>query len=310
MVILDVFLGMPQFIWEGIFSVLNVLVPGVTMALFAVYYQNRRKREIKIEGKVCMMRVDAYEQILSAFFEVQYLKESSKAEGRKADSIFHFLPIQTFHSEYPQAFQNERLFDEYYAKLVKIQHDCQIYLDHKSSRQLDRSLAIYTHFKQFLDAFSDTERDKRFGFNVKQATEHIDWAYRLWGMAMFSHCTRAYMELDKIIMKQINRLSITYRRHRLQKLLSSVRDHVLHFLDIHANLTSHFGRFCHKVIYKMMSRGDQNMMDIMSVLPLALRYVHFSDSYNVHEYFEGKRVPSDKENQLYSLIFLSQVHRS
>ena len=55
--------------WEGVFSVLNVLVPGVVLALFAAYYKNRRKREIKIEGKLAVERIDGYEHILKAFFE-------------------------------------------------------------------------------------------------------------------------------------------------------------------------------------------------------------------------------------------------
>ena len=30
---------MPQYIWDGIFSILNVLVPSVVLALFASHYQ-------------------------------------------------------------------------------------------------------------------------------------------------------------------------------------------------------------------------------------------------------------------------------
>ena len=56
---------MSQFTWEGIFGILNVLVPGGIMTLFAAYYQNRRKREIKIEGKIAIDRIDGYEKILS-----------------------------------------------------------------------------------------------------------------------------------------------------------------------------------------------------------------------------------------------------
>ena len=78
---------MPQYMWEGVFSVLNVLVPGVVLALFAAYYQNRRKREIKIEGKLAVERIDGYEHILKAFFEAQELQDATLEEEENAKTI-------------------------------------------------------------------------------------------------------------------------------------------------------------------------------------------------------------------------------
>ena len=66
---------MSQFTWEGIFGILNVLVPGGIMTLFAAYYQNRRKREIKIEGKIAIDRIDGYEKILSMYYDAQELQD-------------------------------------------------------------------------------------------------------------------------------------------------------------------------------------------------------------------------------------------
>ena len=55
---LDTFAGLPQFMWENIFGLLNYLVPGIILTLFAAFYQNRRKREIKIEGKIAVTRIE------------------------------------------------------------------------------------------------------------------------------------------------------------------------------------------------------------------------------------------------------------
>ena len=98
---------MPQYIWNGIFSILNVLVPSVVLALFASHYQNRRKREIQIEGKLAINRIDGYEQILSCFYEGQNLHEISLKEEDKATAILEYFDVETFNFQCPDAFKNE-----------------------------------------------------------------------------------------------------------------------------------------------------------------------------------------------------------
>ena len=81
--------------WEGIFPILNVLVPGVILALFAAYYQNRRKREIQIEGKLAVDRIDAYEKLLNCLYQGQDLHEVTLKEENAAKSILGYFDVET-----------------------------------------------------------------------------------------------------------------------------------------------------------------------------------------------------------------------
>lgn len=188
---------------------LNVLVPGIVLVLFAAYYQNRRKREIQIEGKLAMERVDGYEQLLFVFYEGQDNHEVTLEEEEKAAAILGYFDVPTFHFQCPNAFLDEAHFDAFYEKLEGLQKDYQIYLDEEASRQLDRSVAIYTHFKIMMDAFCDTEHTVDLQVEECVARKNIDWMYKLMGMIMFSHCTRAYAQLDQVVCKQMNRFYLT-----------------------------------------------------------------------------------------------------
>lgn len=185
---------MPQYIWEDIFSILNVLVPGVIMALFAAYYQNRRKWEIKIEGQL--------------------------------------------------------------------------------------------------------------------AIERIDWMYKLLGMVMFSHCTRAYVELDNLICKQLKHFSLTYRRHRVRRAVRGVKEKMMCHLDRCARMPNIRGRFCHMLLILSFDKEYRNFLFVMKEVPNIMRYVHFSDRYSPQEYFELKRIPSSEEVELFGKVFMAQMHRS
>ena len=301
---------MPQYIWEGIFSILNVLVPSVVMALFVSYYQNRRKREIQIEGKLAISRIEVYEKILSCLYEGQYLTDISLKEEKEAATIFKYLDIKTFHYQCPNTFMDEASFDAYYERLVRLQKDYQIYLDDNASRQLSKSLGIYTKIKKWMDAFSDTEHTVDLKVKEKVAREHIDWMYRLMGMIMFSHCTRAYAELDMLVCHQMNRLYLTYHKHTIRKWLRTMGDAIIYMFDVNMNRKCLIGSISRGIIQLYIGKEERDFGHIMATAAKVMQYVHFSDSYSPTEFFEGKRVPSREELKLYGQVFMAMLHKS
>ena len=301
---------MPQYIWEGVFSILNVLVPSVVMALFAAYYQNRRKREIQIEGKLAINRIDGYEQILSFFYEGQDLHEVSLKDEELAKAILEYFDVETFRYQCPNAFKNEESFDAYYKQLTTLQKDYQIYLDDEASRKLDTSVGIYTRLKNWLDAFSDTEHAVDLKVEKSVAREHIDLAYRLVGMMMFSHFTRAYAELDMVVCKQMNNFYLTYRKHKMRKWLRSIQEAIIHAFDVNRNRKGIIGHISGLFMSLYIGKDGRDYVRIMRAAIEVMRYVHFSDRFTPEEYFESKKGPSHKELDLYGQVFMAMVHKS
>lgn len=301
---------MPQYIWEGIFPILNVLVPGVVLAMFAVHYQSRRKREIQIEGKLAIDRINGYEQILSCFYEGQAINEVSLKEEYEAKAILGYFDVETFHHQCPNAFKDEASFDAFYERMTQLQKDYQIYLDDEASRQLDRSVGVYTKLKIWMDAFCDTEHTVNLKVNESAAREHIDWMYKLMGMMMFSHCTRAYAELDMVVCKQMNKFYLTYRKHRIRKFLRRLSERVIHVFDVNKNRKGLIGMISRGVLQLYIGREGRDFVHIMETAVQVMRYVHFSDRYTPQEYFDGSRMPSEKDMALYGQVFMAMVHRS
>ncbi len=301
---------MPQYFWEGLFSILNVLVPGVVLALFAAYYQNRRKREIKIEGKLAIDRINSYEKILACFYEGQELNDATLEEEQCAESILGYFDVNTFHYAYSNAFKNEKKFDAFYKRLTGLQREYQIYLDEEASRQLDKSVGIYTRLKLWMDAFCDTEHVVDLKVKKEVAEEHIDWMYKLMGMMMFSHCTRAYAQLDQVVCKQINRFSLTYRKHRLRQWIRGICETILFRIDVYSRKPGLIGDFCQWLLLLSLSKEDKDMGHVMKTVVEVMRYVHFSDCYKPQEFFEGIKGPNEDEMTLYGQIFMAMLHRS
>lgn len=301
---------MPQFMWEGIFPILYVLVPGVVLALFAAYYQNRRKKEIQIEGKLAIERIDGYEQILNSLYEAQYLNSPTFEEERNAERILGYFDVQTFHYEYPNAFRDEVSFDTFYKRIGDLHRCYDIYLDGVTRRQLSRSTSFYTQIKLWLDAFCDTEHAVDLKLKESVARRNIDWVYRLTGMLVYSHCTKSFAQFEQVVCDQLNNFSLTYRKHRLRKLWWRVEEAVMHIFDVGSRKKGLWSRICNSVVGQYIGKDGRDFARIMDVVVQVMRYVHFSDRYTPEEYFEKKRQPTEKELALFGNVFMSMLHKS
>ena len=289
---------------------MTVLIPGVVLALFAAYYQNRRKREIRIEGKLAIDRINSYEKILACFCEGQELIDATLEEEKYAESILGYFDIDTFHYAYPNAFKNEDAFDAFYKRLAGLQREYQIYLDEDTSRQLDKSVGIYTSLKLWMDAFCDTEHVVELKVKKNVAREHIDWMYKLTGMMMFSHCTRAFAQLDLVVCKQINRFSLTYRKRRLRQWIREKSASALFRIDKYSHKGGLMGLVCQWLLLLSLGKEDKDVMRIMKSVVEVMRYVHFSNRYTPQEFFEGIKGPNEEELALYGQVFMAMVHKS
>ena len=130
------------------------------------------------------------------------------------------------------------------------------------------------------------------------------------GMMMFSHCTRAYAELDMVVCKQMNRFYLTYRKHRIRKWLRSLGEAIIHVFDVNMDRKGLIGTICRGVIQLYIGREGRNFGHIIEKAVQVMRYVNFSDRYSPQEYFEGKSVPSDEDLNLYGQVFMAMVHKS
>lgn len=301
---------MPQFMWEGLFPILFVLVPGIVLALFAAYYLNKRKREIQIEGKLALERIDGYEQILNCLYEAQNLITPTLKDARSAERILCFFDVLTFHYEYPNAFKDEAAFDAFYKQIGDFKRYYEIYLDGVTIRELSKSTSFYTQMKLWLDAFCDTEHAVDLKLKDSVARRNIDWMYKLTGMLLYSHCTRSFAQFEQVVCNQLNHFSLTYRKHRLRKLCWKIEAAVMHVFDVGSRKNGLWGRMCKGVVWKYIGKDGRDLAHIMEVVVQVMTYVHFSDRFTPEEYFEKKRQPAEKELALFGEVLMAMVHKS
>ena len=288
----DTFWGLDQATWLDIFSLLKVLVPGLVMVCFGVYYQLRKKTETAIKIEIAKFRIFAYTDIAYTYSKLANLVSPTLQDETKLKFILSNYGYIDFSTSYSLIVGTERGFDSFYDDISAKLKENEIYLDYKVNKQCLNAIGVFTELKQFLDAFCDAEWYLNKGKDVNETQEKIDFAYLLTAVFMQNEINKASLLVTDVIAEQINGIRVSYRKYRVRKMLYRLYEFVLRFADKYMNDHSWKGWLSSKILYKSL-KDRLSLITKMPTLVEIFAYLHVSDKYSPSSYFsmdEDKRL--------------------
>lgn len=298
---MDIFLGIPQEIWKGIFTVAKVLIPGLILAVYAIYYQQRKKREIQMEGAIAKVRIQSYERLVSSFSKIIITDDPSLEDEDKINGIKQYVQYPDLNFNVPSCTKTESNFDNFYNKITNLLQNEQIYLDVNTKEELEKSVALFTHCKMSLDAFCDTERAMPEGQSEAEIQKKIDFAYLMTAVMMKSQYNRTFLSLEDTIDNQLRHLRLGYKHYYIKKVSSKVSEKILRFLD--KRLTN---KKVQSVIWSLMGKDYKAMSSILIQLVEVYCYIHVMDKYTPGEYFRmDEKTRMSLDSKFFAKLFLN-----
>ena len=76
----EVFMGLPTFIWDNIFTIINTLVCGLIVAIFTSTFLKKKEERTRIAGVILEKRINSEQEILS-YLERELFKEEINIEN-------------------------------------------------------------------------------------------------------------------------------------------------------------------------------------------------------------------------------------
>lgn len=216
---MDTFWGIPQYIWEGIFTLLEVLLIGGVAGAFISSYQKRKEVLLRIKGEIMMRRMTAYEGLEEMIEEV-YLQIAPPVEEEAVMAeLLDGIPIEHDGYDYPSLFESEQHFDAFYSKLSAVHRKNHVYLDGPLLETVGDMMSYLSEVKLLLDAYCDTEHTDVYMKNKKDADRKIQAAYRLFGVLLMQDMIRFYALMDQRIAHDMRHIRLSYRDYKWRKWL-------------------------------------------------------------------------------------------
>jgi len=280
------FLSIPEFIWELIFRVVEILAVGLILGVFASRYQKRKEYEIKIKGEILKHRLAAYERIARMTYKIYNLIAPAYQQQKKYEKMLYGLPFKYIYVEYSSFFQSEESFDEYYNEVSTIIREEKIYFDYPMEECLSQYLEYLTELKQFLDAFVDLENiaDNELDENIIK--QHIEFAYQAIGIVLQNDFALFYKDIDQRISHQLRNIKLNYEDMYFRSRIDKFRRKFICWLERNLKNNSWFGHktkwiYFH-LIYKLY--GNSQLIRYPQYVVLLLMYIHYSDKFTCEEF--------------------------
>lgn len=305
----NTFCGLDQAVWVDIFSLLKVLVPGLVMVCFGAYYQLRKKTEIAVKVEIARFRITAYEDIVETFSKLANIVSPTLQDETKLKFILSNYGYMDFSTSYSLIIGTERGFDSFYDDISTKLKENEIYLDYKVNKQCLNAIGVFTELKQFLDAFSDTEKYLNKGKTVKKTQEKIDFAYQLTAVFLQNEINKASLLASDVIAGQINGIRVSYRKYRIRKLAYKLYEVVLRIAETYMEAPSWRGWLSSKILYKSL----KDRFSLITKIPMLVEifaYLHVSDKYPPSAYFSMDKEKRIKVSSDFMKCYYLQLHHN
>lgn len=289
------------YIWTGIFKVLEVLVVGLILGLFATKYQKRKEVELKVKGNLLLKRLEALEKINKINCELYNILAPAPEEQILIYKYIEGSKFSEMDIEYPIFMWSQDNFDDYYKRLTQLAMHERIYFDYDIEEKISEYSNYLTKIKLIMDAYWDTEK----GDLIK-----IDFAFSLLGVALQQDFKRFHGTIDQSIAKQMRNISLSYKDLYFKNSFRKAHYKLIKRLEKYLEYSGFKGKISRKIYYGYVYRnyGNSTLINLNSEILNLLMYIHYSDTYSIEEF---DNLPDDEIKQLlrdFHNQFISNYH--
>lgn len=285
---------------EAVFSVLNLLVPGLVLAIFAAYYQTRKKNEILMETELAKIRIRSYEEIMAVVSRISTKESMSLSEEEKVRMILSVFNYGDMPGDFCTILSDEKTFDGFYSELKQLENANNIYFGYDVEKKVQDMLGLFSHMKLYLDAFSDLERGN---------TDKITMAYRISSSVMNNQIVLSYGGIEDILTEKITDIEIVPRKRYLKRIAYRMSYPFYRLADRYMYSRGWKGYVAYILLRLLLSKEYKLRMLHMQDLIHIMSYLHYSDRFTPEEYFT---MPAEQHDRLYidfRTQLLPHVHR-
>ena len=310
MIVDSIYRGFDQSVWEDIFSLLKVLLPGIFMAFFGAFYRTRKKKEIALKVGITRLRIAAYEDIAATFSKLAEQVSPTLSDDTKIKEILSFYDYIDLNTDYSSIIGTEKKLDSFYHAICDKVDENDIYLDYKVHKQCTGSIAIFTHMKTILDAYCDTMRVlEEDGKNDRKLQDEIDFGYRLAAVLMKNEINKGFILVEDIIAGQINGVRVNYRKYRIRKIAYKFFEPIMHWADSYMSDETWRGCLSRKILFRVLV-DRLSLVSKLAIFVETLAYIHVSDQYSPSAYFTMDEDSRIKVSSEFFSCFYFQLHHN
>lgn len=120
---INTYLGLPQFMWKGIFNIIVTLGAGLIIAFVTTFYLKKKDEITRVSGVVLEKRINSEQEILDYLEKLSYHLELHNGKEKEWHVLLNEYKLSLphgYHLQYSDAFSNVEKFREFFKGFEEI----------------------------------------------------------------------------------------------------------------------------------------------------------------------------------------------
>jgi hypothetical protein len=113
----QIFLSLPEFVWQGIFSLASTLIAGLIIAFVTTFYLKKKDQTTRVAGVILEKRIGSEETILTFLEDSSFTLEMPAKEAQLLHEIMQRNEFELPHGrhlQYAKIFSCNKSFQEFF----------------------------------------------------------------------------------------------------------------------------------------------------------------------------------------------------
>lgn len=298
--------NIPEFIWNRIFDVLQVVLAGGLVAWFASHYLKKKDEITRVKGILLEKRLTAYEaviKLLGGLYRHTYVDD--KDAGHVEQTLDRLMLGQGDKSlEYAEIFADKAAFDSYLKDIDKTIKSARIYLDRKVLEYLKLFQAYFEDINSILRGVGKLKLKEKYRFSEEKLAAKEIKLLRMLGVALDTDISFFYGKTEEVITKRIRDLNLEEDNKKLgrcmERFIVNPWDNLLENLSIKLNHSKHLsgGKFAGFIYAHTFHKDFRNRI-------LFKRRAHITNLFTsimLAEYLNGRLIVELEEKEVHELL--------
>ena len=207
---MNYFLGIPEFIWNLIFTLLTTLFCGLIVAAFTSTFLKRKEERTRVAGVILEKRIESERKILS-FLENSLTKEQIPCEDENVidavRSITDYYPAIVA-LQYSRVFLSHDNFSNFFEEFNTLFSDNKLWLDEKVRNHLLLMQTYFSWINVIPIVIQKINLPSHKKMSRKQFELACDKSFLLYGIILDNEINALIADLDTIVVKSIYKLNL------------------------------------------------------------------------------------------------------
>lgn len=208
---MESYLGYPLFLWQGLTSLLSLLVAGLVIAFVTTFYLKRKDESTRVAGVILEKRVEAQHEILNALENSsQKLEMTQPSAGATRENLLAHgftLPYEP-HIQYADIFSSIEKYREFFHSFERLFSKHRLWLDTKTRHQMLLMQGYFAAINATMLLFNRIPFPATVQLTREEIDKLSDHLILCLGVVLDEEFNQLIMDLDVLMVRSIYKLNL------------------------------------------------------------------------------------------------------